>query len=188
MLVLRKFIRTQSNSTADTNRRAISGVITMTNSMAVRPTAVVSKTDVVHEIRAAVSAALIKFPTKSIEGWGDLTEEGVRLLKNGKRTISMETIVKMARSRSELSPTIWAVICELCGRKSGFEQESPRLNSLFGALERLSRSNSPEGAFAAALMRHMNSDATAPRDQPAPDHGYDPNGAIYNLFPERRRA
>lgn len=166
------------NGDAETHRRAERGVTRMKNSTAMMPTTVAPKTDVGAEIREKVGAALLRFPTKSIESGGDLTNEGVRLLKNGRRTISTETLIKLAHAKGELGPAIWSVICELCGRPGGrIEHESPRLSALFGALSMIARSRGPEGAFATALIKQMNAEEAPERE----------SAAIHDLF-ERRRA
>lgn len=196
-------LRTKTNvqrSTAEANRRADKGMVMGKNSTAMMPTTVASKSGVGldAEIRASVAATLIRFPNKSVETGGDLSNEGVRLLKAGRRTISTETLIKLARSGGALGPAMWAVICELCDRPAAErnEHESVRMNALFGALDMISRTKGPVGEFASTLIREMNAAEATPEKKPAAESadGYDPKGAIYNLFPEmpkpehRRRA
>lgn len=144
------------------------------------PTTVGSKTPVGRDIREAVAAVLLRFPSRTIEEAADLTDEGVRLLKNSRRTISTETLIKLARAKGELGPAMWGLISELCGRHSPrAEHESPRLNALFGALAFIAKGKGPEAQFAAALVAVMNADGA---DEPPGE-----SAAVYDLF-DRRRA
>lgn len=174
------------------------------------PTTVVSKTTVGDEIREATAGTLQRFKTKRIESAGDLTDEGVRLLKNAKRTISMETFVKLARAKGEIGPAMWDMICELCNRPTGrIEHESPRMQSLFGALSMMATLPGQEGQFARGLIKLMNAEeAPAPqgvtheeivrdswrimdrreqreRDIEAEKCGYNPDNAVHDLFLRR---
>lgn len=164
-------------------------------STAMMPTTVVSKSDVGDDlIREKVAAVLVKFKTKTIEGAGDLSDEGVRLLKNRKRTISTETLFKLVHAKGELGPAIWKVICELSGRSvPRIEHDSPQMNDLFGALHALASTPGPHGEFARALVSRMNRDgATAtiealPAKKPPAETVWHPDNVVQDLF-ERRRA
>lgn len=140
----------------------------MKDAIASRPTAVVSKTAVGNapsekEIREVIGRTLIRFPTKNVQAAGDLTGEGVRLLKNQARTLSVPTLIKLIRGQGELGPAIWAAFCQLCGRPTGFsELESVEENQLFGALHMLAQNKSPIGAFAQALIAQMNKENAPP--------------------------
>lgn len=102
------------------------GVTIMGNAIVPRPTTAGSKTLVGEaDIRERISAILIRFPTKSIETATQLTDEGVRLLKNQRRTPSSATLLNLARGRGELGPAIWGAICELCDRPTGFPAAEP---------------------------------------------------------------
>lgn len=102
---------------------ATNGVTIMANARAHSPTTVASKTLVGEsEIRECVSAILIRFPTKSIQTATQLTDEGVRLLKNQRRTPSTATLINLAKARGELGPAIWEAICDLCDRPTGFPE------------------------------------------------------------------
>lgn len=137
----------------------------MGNATAQMPTTVASKTEVggaafEREIRETVACVMIRFPTKVIEAAGDLTDEGVRLLKNQKRTLSVPTLLKLAKASGELGPAMWAAICKLCDRPNGNpEMESPEMNAVYGALHMLARSKGPAGEFANALLKQMNTEA-----------------------------
>lgn len=145
----------------------------MGNASGFRPTTVVSKTEVGEapsdkEIRATVACVLRRFPTKTVETAADMTDEGVRLLKNQKRTLSVPTMVALARSRGELGPAMWKAICALCGRSDGNpELQSVEMSAAFGALQMLTRTPGPAGEFARAMVAQMNA-ASAPQDEVAP--------------------
>lgn len=169
----------------------------MRNATAQRPTTVVSKTEVgrvafEREIREAVACVMVRFPTKAIEAAADLTDEGVRLLKNQKRTLSVPTLLKLARASGELGPAMWSAICHLCDRPNGNpEFESPEMNSVFGALHMLAKSKGPAGEFAAAMLKQMNSTSLVPRVQepnPAEQPKWHPDNAVHDLFAGRRRS
>lgn len=150
----------------------------MKNSTVMMPTTVASKTPVGDEIREKIAAALIRFPNVSIEKGGDLSNEGVRLIKQRRRTISTETLINLARAKGELGPAVWSVICELCQRPNlRAEHESPRLNALFGALHMIAQSPGPVGEFASALIQQMNAGAAPVRE----------SAAIYDLFERKRK-
>lgn len=152
--------------------RGQGGVVTMKNSTATKPTTVGSETTVVKEIRAEVSKVLRLFPTKRIETAGDLSDEGARLLKLGRRTISTETMIRLARAGGELGPAMWSAICELCARPAE-RLESPRMVDAYAALQMLAQTPGPHGEFAAAVLRVMNNGGPAqievlPKRPPAP--------------------
>ena len=158
----------------------------MVNASAKMPTTVVKETavgrpSIEREIRTTIAASLARFPSKAVEAGGDLSDEGVRLIKNGKRTLSTATLFKLARSKGDLGPAVWSAICAICERPDvNLELESPRANMLFGALHMLAQSKGPEAAFAAALLKQMNeNESPVAAQQPA---------AIYDLFEGRRRA
>lgn len=195
---LRLEVDDNAERTTAQQRRHTGGDTSMKITRPMTPTTVGPKSPVGSEnltktIRERTIATLHRFPTKVIEGAGDLTDEGVRLLKNGKRTISTETMVKLANSGGELGPAVWAMIAELCGRPiERIEHESPKLNALFGALSLVANVKGPEGAFARALIAKMNRDGESatievlPKKPPAASDWH-PDNVVSDLF-ERRRA
>lgn len=166
----------------------------MRNAIAQRPTTVASKTAVgfEREIRETVACVLVRFPTKTIEAAADLTDEGVRLLKNQKRTLSVPTLLKLAQASGELGPAMWAAMCQLAGRPNGNpELESPQMSAVYGALHMLAKSKGPAGDFANALLTQMNSTNLVPRVQEAKsaeESKWHPDNAVHDLFPQRRRS
>lgn len=143
------------------------------NATARHPATVGSKTDVgapafEREIRGVVACVLARFPTKTIEVAGDLTDEGVRLLKNQKRTLSVPTLLRLAQAQGELGPAMWSALCQLAGRPNGNpELESPQMSAVYGALNMLGKTKGPAGDFANALLRQISMSA-APIAEPEP--------------------
>lgn len=103
--------------------------------------------------RRKFAAVIAHMPEKRLADIADVTLEAVRGWKRGGHLPSALPLFRLARE----FPFVWEFVAEMSGRRSAgpAEHESPKLNSLFGAMQRLAGSTSPEGAVARAILLEL---------------------------------